>query len=38
LESEQLAQELRDLFPAAIIEQEGLLQVAAYGMSAQRTA
>jgi hypothetical protein len=33
--SEQLAQELRDLFPAAIIEREGLLKIAAYGVGAE---
>ena len=33
--AEQLAQELRDLFPAAIIKQEGLLQVAVYGVGAE---
>ena len=33
--AEHLAQELRDLFPAAIIEQEGLLQVAVYGVGAE---
>ena len=30
--AEQLVQELRDLFPAAIIKQEGLLRVAVYGV------
>ena len=33
--AEQLAQELRNLFPAAIIKQEGLVRVALYGVGAE---
>ena len=33
--AKQLAQELRDLFPAAIIKQEGLVRVALYGVGAE---
>ena len=33
--AEQLEQELRDRFPAAIIKQEGLVQIAVYGVGAE---